>query len=46
MCAGLQLSPVQVVGSVSCNNSYWNIDDIIDLQLEKKNAGVGHKFDC
>lgn len=44
VCAEHHLSPVQIVGSVSCYNSYWNIDDVIDQQLEKKHSGFGHKL--
>lgn len=38
VCADHQRSPVQVVGSVSCDHSYWNIDDVIDQQLQRKNT--------
>lgn len=45
VCADPQRSPVQVVGSVPGYNSYWDVEDVIDQQLQKKDSGVGHKLE-
>lgn len=31
------ISPVQVVGSVSCDDGHWDVKDVIDGQLETEN---------
>lgn len=37
-CALWECLPVQVVGAVPCNDSYWHIKDFIVFELEENNV--------